>query len=71
MSLFGNINESIDMQLSEDSVSALTEAFILDELMRQPYDKRKEFVQSETASVLQERKVLGTKTVVRLSKDDD
>lgn len=55
----------------EDSVKAVTEAMIYQELANLPQEKIKEFCESGEAQALLERSVLNKKTLIRLSKKDD
>lgn len=50
---------------------ALLEAFIADEISMLADDDRKAFIESDECKALEEAGLLGKKTIVRLSKNDD
>lgn len=69
MSLYGN---SQVMAMEEAAKSnTIMEAFLVDDIIRLSQEQIKEFCESETAKVLQEKAVLKKPTMMRLSKEDD
>lgn len=69
MGIFSSGNDRIEGELK--NVGELLEAYIYDEVSRLSDEKRREFVNSEEAKVMVEAGLIGKKTLVRLSKDDD
>lgn len=59
---------SIDQELNRNE---LLESYIYDEISKLSDEKKQEFVQSEAAQVMMEAGLIGKKTLVRLSKNDD
>ena len=64
-----NYNASEDMEVKD--IGALTEAYIYDELAGQSDEVKKAFLESEECSILEAKGIIGKKTLVRLSKNDD
>lgn len=63
-----NGSMTIDHEFNKDE---LLESFIYDEISRLSDEKRQEFVNSEAAQVMVEAGLIGKKTLVKLSKNDD
>lgn len=63
-----NGSMTIDHEFNRDE---LLESFIYDEISRLSDEKRQEFVNSEAAQAMVEAGLIGKKTLVRLSKNDD
>ena len=65
-----NYNESAqDFEIQD--MDALGEAFIYDDLSKLSDADKKAFLESEDCALLEAKKLIGRKTLVRLSKNDD
>lgn len=69
MSIFGTGGGSIEGELKNPN--ELLEAFIYDELSQLTDEDKEVFVNSEEARVMEEAGIIGRRTLVRLSKNDD
>lgn len=69
MSLYGSTMLSSDEAFAESD--ALIEAYLIDDLLRQPSEVVREFCESAEAQILQEKQVLKKPSLMRLSKADD
>ena len=70
MGIFSN-NYATEAAEGVQDMAALTEAYIYDEIAGQSDAVKKAFVESEEAAVLEAKGLIGRKTLVRLSKNDD
>ena len=64
-----NYNTSEDLEVKD--IGALTEAYIYDEISGQSDEVKKAFLESEECAVLEAKGIIGRKTLVKLSKNDD
>lgn len=71
MSIFGGSSDDYKIEQDLKDPEALTESFILDEVMNLSESDRQRFLKSEEASILEAKGLIGRKTIVRLNKLDD
>lgn len=71
MSIFGSKVSGVVMEGELRDSNELLESYIYDEISRLPDDKKAEFINSEAAKTMLEAGLIGRKTLVRLSKEDD
>ena len=64
-----NYNEADSVEIQD--IGALREAYIYDELCALSDSQKKAFLESEECAVMEAKKLIGRKTLVRLSKNDD
>ena len=71
MGIYSSSMDENCVEISEESMRELGEAFIYEQLASLSDEDKKAFIMSEECTILEQKGMIGRKTIVRLNKNDD